>query len=174
MASTLEVYPASHDVALERVMRVIDLIGAHPDISDEGAIASLVRDGIGDVDAELLIRLVPCGLAFALLKLMGLSKFPSTFQVQDSDGQWVELPLASEHYFSVALSVGYAVTTEGYTDRISKTTFQAVSMRGAEMNAVNNYFESGGTCEGLAGSTLGPPTFIGIKAEQIAASRRIA
>ncbi len=174
MASTLEVYPVSHDVALERVMRVIDLIGARPDITDQDAIASLVREGIGDVVAELLIRFVPCGLAFALLKLMGLSKFPSTFQVQDRRGQWVELPLATEHYFSVALSVGYAVTTEGYTERISKETFQAVSMRSAEMNAVNNYFQSGGTREGLAGSTLGPPTFIGITAEQIAASRRSA
>jgi len=174
MASTFEVYPASHDVALERVMRVIDLIGARPDITDEDAVALLVRDGIGDVDAELLVRFVPIGLAFALLKLMGLSKFPSIFQVQDSGGKWVELPLAAEHYFSVALSVGYDVTTMGYTERISKATFQAVSMRSAEMNAVNNYFDSGGTREGLAGSTLGPPTFIGIKAEQIAASRKIA
>ena len=96
MASSLEVYPASHDVALEGVMRVIDLISARPDITDEDAIASLVRDGIGVVDAELLIRFVPCGLAFALLKLMGLSKFPSTFQVKDSLGQWVKLPLAAD------------------------------------------------------------------------------
>ena len=131
-------------------------------------------DGIGEVDAEVLIRFVPCGLSFALLKLMGLNKFPSTFQVQDSRGQWVELPLAAEHYFSVALSVGYTVTTEGYTKRISKETFQTVSRRSAEMNAVNNYFQSGGTRRGLAGSTLGPPTFIGITAEQIRASRRIA
>lgn len=174
MGSTLEVYPVSHDLALQRVMQVIDLIGAHPDITDEDAIASLLRDGIGDVDAELLIRFVPCGLAFALLKLMGLNKFPSTYKVQDRSGHWVELPLAAENYFSVALSVGYDVTTEGYTERISKEKFQAVSMRSAEMKAVNKYFESGGTLEKPAGGTLGPPTFIGIKAEQIAASRKIA
>ena len=171
MASTPAAYPASHEVALERVMRLIDLIDTRPDISDEEAVAALVRDGIGEVDAELLIRFVPCALSFALLKLMGLSKFPSTYQVRNSAGQWVELPLAAEHYFSAALGVGYDVTTRGYTERVSKAAFQAVTLRSAEMNAVNQYFESGGTREGLAGSTLGPPTFIGLTAEQIAAGR---
>jgi hypothetical protein len=171
MASTPTVYPASHEEALERVMRVIDLIAARPNLTDEEAVAALVRDGVGEVDAELLTRFVPCALAFALLKLMGLTKFPSTYQVQNSAGRWVDLPLAAEHYFSVALGVGYDITTRGYTERISKPAFQAVTMRSAEMNAVNQYFESGGTREGLAGSTLGSPTLIGITAEQIAASR---
>ncbi len=171
MASTPTVYPASHDEALERVMRVIDLIAARPDITDEEAVAALMRDGIGEVDAELLIRFVPCGLSFALLKLLGLSKFPSMYQVQDAAGQWVELPLAAEHYFSTALGVGYDVTTRGYTERVSKAVFQAATLRSAEMNAVNQYFESGGTREGLAGGTLSPPTFIGLTAEQIAAGR---
>lgn len=164
-------HPASHDEALGRVMQLIDLFGAQPDLSDEDAVAALVRYGVGEVDAELLIRFVPCGLSFALLKLLGLTKFPSTYQVQDAAGQWVEMPLAVEHYFSTALGVGYDVTTRGYTERVSKAVFQAVTLRSAEMNAVNQYFESGGTREGLTGSTLGPPTFIGLTAEQIVAGR---
>jgi hypothetical protein len=171
MASTPTVYPASHEVALERVTRVIDLIAARPDISDEEAVAVLVRDGIGEVDAELLIRFVPCALSFALLKLLGCSNFPSNYQVRNGAGQWVELPLAAEHYFSAALGIGHDVTTRGYTERVSKEAFQAVTLRSAEMNAVNQYFESGGTREGLAGSTLGPPTLLGITTEQIAAGR---
>jgi hypothetical protein len=164
-------HPASHDEALDRVMRVIDLFGARPELSDEEAVAALVRDGVGEVDAELLVRFVPCGLSFALLKILGLTRFPSTYQVQNAAGLWVELPLAAEHYFSAALSVGYDVTTRGYTEWVSKAVFQAVTLRSAEMNVVNQYFESGGTREGLAGSTLSPPTFIGLSAEQIAAGR---
>jgi hypothetical protein len=152
-------------------MRVIDLFGAQPDLSDEDAVAALVRDGVSEVDAELLVRFVPCGLSFALLRLLGLTKFPSTYQVQNAAGQWVELPLADEHYFSTALGVGYDVTTRGYSERVSKAVFQAATLRSAEMGAVNKYFESGGTREGLARSTLGSPTFIGLTAEQIAASR---
>jgi hypothetical protein len=166
-------YPVSHNEALQRVMRVIDLIAARPDIADKDVVAALVREGVGEVDAELLIRFVPCAMSFALLKLMGLSKFPSTFQVQDNSGQWVEMPLAAEHYFSAALSVGYDVTTRGYTERVSRETFQALILRSAEMNAVNQFFEAGGTADELAGSTLGPPTLIGITIEQIAASRQI-
>lgn len=171
MASTQAAYPASHELALERVMRVIDLIAARPDIADEDALIALVADGIGAVDAELLIRFVPCGLTYALLKLLGVSKFPSTYQVQNAAGKWVELPLAVEHYFSTALRVGYDVTTLGYTERISREVFTAATLRSAEMNAINQYFESGGTLEGLVDSRLGPPTFIGLTAEQIAASR---
>jgi hypothetical protein len=155
-------------------MRVIDLIAARPDITDEDVVVALMRDGVGEVDAELLIRFVPCAMSFALLKRMGLSKFPSTFQVQDSAGGWVEMPLAAEHYFSAALGVGYDVTTRGYTERVSRETFQAVTLRSAEMNAVNQFFEAGGTVEKLAGSTFSPPTVIGITIEQIAASRQIA
>jgi hypothetical protein len=171
MASTPAAYPASHELAYERVMRVIDLIAARPNIADEEAVAALVAGDIAEVDAELLIRLVPCVLSFALLKLLGLIKFPSTYQVKNDAGQCVELPLAAEHYFSTALSVGYDVTTQGYTERVSKAVFQAVTLRSAEMNAVNQYFESGGTREGLSDSKLGPPTFIGLTAEQIAAGR---
>ena len=134
----------------------------------------MVHDGVGEVDAELLVLFVPCALSFALLKLMGLSKFPSTFQVQDNTGVWVEMPLAAEHYFSAALWVGYEVTTRGYTERVSKETFRALTLRSAEMNAVNKFFEAGHTAEQLAEASLGPPTLIGVTAEQIAASRRTA
>ncbi len=163
-------YPASPEESRQRVMRFIDLVAAQPDITDEDAIAVLMQDGVGDVDAELLIRFVPCGLSFALLKLMGLDKFPNTYQVKNSAGQWVEFPLAAEHYFAVALSIGYEVTTRGYTERITKKTFQAVTLRSAEMDAVNRFFASGG--KRLAGGILSPPTFFGgLTAEQIAASR---
>ena len=154
-------------------MRVIDLLGAQPQMSDEDAMAALVQGGVGAADAFLLIRLVPCGLAFALLKRMGLTKFPSTYAVVNAAGEWVQLPLATEHYFSAALDVGYDVTTRGFTKRVSKEVFQTVAMRSAEMDVVNKYFESGGTREGLARSALSPPTFIGLTAEQIDAGRQL-
>ena len=169
MASGPAFYPASHAQALERVMRVIDLIAARPDITDEQAVAALMREGVGELDAELLIRFVPCALSFAMLKRMGFDKFPSSYQVRNRAGQWVELPLANEHYFSAALGIGHDVMTRGYTERVSMETFQAVISRSAEIGAVNQYFHSGGTRERLVGATLGPPALIGVTAEQIAA-----
>ncbi len=99
MASTPAVYPSSHGVALKRVMRLIDLVAARPDIADEGVVAALAQSGVGEVDAELLVRFVSCACHWRLLKFMGLSRFPSTFQVRDDAGRWVEMPLAAEHYF---------------------------------------------------------------------------
>jgi hypothetical protein len=171
MVSSPKVYPGSHHIAVERVMRVIDLIAARRDISDEDVVVALVEEGIDEVDAELLVRFVPCAFSFALLKLLGVGIFPSTYQVQNSAGQWVEFPLSAEHYFSAALGVGYEVTTHGYTERVSKATFEALTLRSVEMRAVNEYFRSGGTREELAGSTIDPPTFLGVTAEKISANR---
>jgi hypothetical protein len=83
----------------------------------------------------------------------------------------VELPLAEEHYFTTALGVGYDVTTRGYTEQISKATFQAVTQRSAEMNAVNKFFHAGHTRKELMGSSITSPIHVGVTAEQIAASR---
>jgi hypothetical protein len=73
----------------------------------------------------------------------------------------VELRLANEHYFSAALGVGQDVTTRGYTERVSKETFQAVVSRSAEIRPVNQYLTSGGTRERLIGATLGAPALMG-------------
>ncbi len=165
-------FPASHDDALAGVLRVVDLIADRPDRTADELVETLVRDGVGEVDAELLVRFVPVAFSFALLKLMGLSKFPSTFCVSDASGEWVEMPMAAEHYFSAALYLGYEVTTYGYTDRIRKQTFRAITMRSAEMDAVNRFLEAGHTLKDLAGGTMSRPFFVGVTAEQIVASRR--
>src|SRR5579862_711542 len=162
-------YPESHSEALEWVLRVVDIIGARPSITDDEIVASLVRDGANKVDAELLVRFVPCAMSFALLKKMGVSEFPSTFCVKnDEDSKWIEFPLASEHYFMAALGVGHEIVTNGYTERINKETYSAVVGRSAEIGAVNNLLNSGAQ---LAGGVLAHPCLIGISAEQIAASR---
>jgi hypothetical protein len=41
--SRVAFYPASHAQALERVMRIIDLIAARPGITEEQAVAALMR-----------------------------------------------------------------------------------------------------------------------------------
>lgn len=165
------VYPPSHEEALERVLLVVDLLAARPGLTDDEVVSALVGVGISELDSELLLGFVPTAFAFALLRLMGVKNFPSTYGVQNGAGQWVELPLAAEHYFTAALEVGDDVTVRGYTRRINKAAFTAVVMRSAEIAAVNRYFAAGGTREGLAGSTLSPLMFIRITAEQIGASR---
>jgi hypothetical protein len=167
-----ESYPASHGDALAGVLRVVDLIAARPDSYDDEIVEALVRDGAGEVDAELLVRFVPMAFSFALLKLMGVSKFPSMFRVYDVRGVLVDMPLATEHYFTAALWLGHEVTTRGYTDRISKEVFQSITVRSAEINAVNQALEAGLTLGELAHGTVGSPILLGVTSDQIGATRR--
>ena len=173
MVSTPSIHPNSHAEAVEIVLRVIDLIGARSDITDGELVEALMQSGVGKVDAELVIHFVPCAMSFALLKLMGVAKFPRAYRVYNSARELVEFPLEAEHFFTAALCLGYDITTQGYTERISKATFQAVTLRSAEMDAVNQFFKAGHTREEFVGSSVGVPIFYGITAEQIVASRKL-
>ena len=153
-------------------MSVIDLIAAQPETPDEFVVATLMQDGVGKVDAELLVRLVPCALTFALAKLMGVSSFPSTYCVYNAADQLAELPLAEEHYFTAALGVGYEITTHGYTERISKEVFRHITLRSAEMDAINKFFKAGHSVKDLVGSCLRTPILPGVTAEEIDGSRQ--
>ncbi len=65
--SSTPAYPSTHEEAIGRVMRLIDLVAARPEIDDQDAVAALVQSGIGEIDGELLVRFVPCALSFTLL-----------------------------------------------------------------------------------------------------------
>ncbi len=170
MARSTAPYPPDHEVALGRVLRVVDIIAAEPTIDDDAVVAALVAEGVGPVDAELLVRFVPCAMSFGLLKQLGVAKFPSTYLLRAESGRWVERPLAAEHYFTAALQLGFDIVTRGYTERVGREAFQTVTLRSAEMDAANKALEAGGE-GGLTGGTIGPPALIGITPEQVAASR---
>ena len=170
MARATLPFPSDHNLAMNRVLCVVDIIASEPTIDDNAVVSRLVSEGVETVDAELLIRFVPCAMAFGLLKQCGVAKFPSTYSLRTSAGRWVELPLVGEHYFTAALQLGFEIVTQGYTGRVSREVFQAVVTRSAEMNAANKAIESEGR-SALAGATIGPPALIGITPEQVAASR---
>lgn len=154
-------YPDDHAVALARVLRVIEIIATQPSIDDDDIVDQLVGEGIGEVDAKLLVLLVPMGLGFALLKQMGVDQFPSFYAVASNSGKTVLFPLALEHYFTAALALDWW--------QHSREMLQVVADRSAEVNAAHKAVANG--CETLAGSRVGTPTIFAVTAEQIVASR---
>ena len=157
-------YPADHAVALARVLRVIEIIAVQPTIDDDDIVAQLVDEGIGKVDAELLVLLVPIGLGFAFLKQMGVDQFPSFYAVASNSGKAVLFSLAQEHYFSAAFSLEWG--------QYSREILQIVAERSAEMDAAHKALANG--CESLVGARIGVPTIFAVTAEQIRASRETA
>jgi hypothetical protein len=73
MASRPAFYPDSHARALERVMRVIDLIAGPPDTTTRRR--SPPSRERASARWTLLIAFVPCALSFAVLKRMGIGNF---------------------------------------------------------------------------------------------------
>ena len=56
---------------------------------------------------------VPSAFAWALLKRMGLQSFPNHYLALDRFGKAVQLPSASEHYFTGALQLAYQTLEHG-------------------------------------------------------------
>jgi hypothetical protein len=164
-------YPPDHGLALARVLRVVDLITGRPDIRDDEVVTMLVGEGIGQMDARLLVLLVPCALSYPMLRGLGVSSFPSFYVVRARSGRVVHLPLAGEHYFTAALAWAEGLFAQDPADRpLSLDAWNAVAGRSAEMDCVNNMLASHGL-EALRGATISPPVLGGITAEEIAASR---
>ncbi len=159
--------PSLNQAALGQVMQVVDLIANRPDINDDEIINSLVFVGVHSLNARLLTAFVPCALSFSFLSLLGLQRIPSTYFARDVKGAWIEFPLAEEPLFVTALHVGFDVTKKGYSDQITKTTFQAVTSRSAEMDCLNNLLNSGGSIAELAGAIFEPPKLYDVFAEDL-------
>jgi hypothetical protein len=154
------------------VLRVVDLLTARPDIRDDEVVAALVAEGVGPVDARLLVLFVPCALAYPMLRRLGVTGFPGYYAVPSRSGRLVHLPLAGEHYFTAALTWAEGLFDQAPADRpLSLEAWNAVAGRSAEMDCVNNMLASHG--EGaLRGAVLSPIMLGGITAEEIAASRQ--
>ena len=161
-------YPASHELAMQRVLLTVKGFHETPDIDDETLVAQLCDADIPKVDAELLVLFVPMAFSFAILRRMGVTSFPNTYLVSNRHDKPVEMPIAREHYFSTALQVAFSTTEHGYNDTVTREGFEAIVSRSAEMNAANKLLDKGGD---LAGSTVGPTFIMSVTAEEIADSR---
>ena len=78
------------------------------------------------------------------------------------------MPIAREHYFASALVIADNIVHYGFSDRITRPTFEAIIRRSAEMGSANKMLAAG---EELAGSKILPPALLGLSAEEIKAAR---
>ena len=164
-------FPADHATASDGVFMFIDLIANQHDLTDEAITSALVEQGISKLDAELIVRFVPMAFAWTILRKLGVSSFPSSFIVFDRQNRAIELPLAREHYFAAALGIADEVAHKGFSDRITRPTFEAIVARSAEMDSANKMLAAG---KEVAGSKILPPGLLGIFAEDFDAARRRA
>src|SRR5262249_57130357 len=112
---------------------------------DGGGGAAVGAGGVGRGDPRLLVRRVPCALAYPMLRGLGVTGFPNAYVVRTRSGRVVHLPLAGEHYFTAALAWAEGPFAPGPPDRPpSPPAWDAVAGRRAEMGWGNNMLRSHG------------------------------
>ncbi len=163
-----EIYPSSHEVALERVLSTVRHWHENREIDDEELAEFLQAQGIPKVDAKLLVLYVPMAFAWAICRKMGVSQFPNYLVLADRDGNPVEMPVSREHYFLAALQVGLDVTENGFTEEITREGFEAILIKSADFDALNNALMDG---KSIQGSRLDPPIILGVTSEEVTESR---
>ena len=122
-----------------------------PAKSELEIIERLKAKGYSEVHAEKLNVFVPSAFAWALLKRMGVSTFPNHYIALTHDRREKQLPLAQEHFFTAALQLAYQTLEQGWTESLSRQTFETVLSRSAEMSAANQALNAD---ESLAGASL--------------------
>jgi hypothetical protein len=145
--------PISHSTALLGVLDAVRLMAELPAKSEQEIVERLRAMGYSEVHAEKLNVFVPSAFAWALLKRMGVSAFPNHYIALTRDRREKQLPLEQEHFFTAALQLASQTLEEGWTEGLSRQTFETVIARSAELNAANKALNEG---DSLAGASLQP------------------
>lgn len=131
--------------------------------SEDEIVKRLTGLGYSASSAEKLNVFIPSAFAWALLRRMGVESFPSHYVALNALGGEVNLPVASEHYFTAALNLAFETLEGGWNEELSREQFEAVIARGAEMDAANNALNIG---KSIAGAALQPLRVLRFSAEE--------
>ena len=152
-----------HQQALQNVLYAVDVFSKNVSAESEEIISIFTRDIGSEIHANKLYCFVPMAFGFVLAKRMGIEKFPSEYYLLNQNNEKVLFPLSNEHYFTAALTLAYETLENGWSEQLSKVSYEAVIAHSAEINALNRALNSG---VNVSGSEFNPSTVYGVLAEQ--------
>jgi hypothetical protein len=152
-----------HELAVQAVRETTRVMASAHGASEADIVNRLTGLGYSASNAEKLNVFVPSAFAWALLRRMGVESFPSHYVALDAGGGEVNVPVASEHYFTAALRLAFETLEGGWNEDLSREQFEAVIARSADMNAANKALNAG---ESIAGAALQPLRVLRISAEE--------
>ncbi len=156
-------YP-DHQSAHQAVVEALQVMGAHPEASEDEIVQMLQARGYSAIVAEKLNAFVPSALSWPLLKRLGVETFVGHFIAYDDNDQEVQIPVSSQHYFTAALMLAYNTLEDGWSEELPHSTFVSVTQHSAEMNAANKLLNQGGSLEG---GTIGPLQLLRLSASEV-------
>jgi hypothetical protein len=105
---------------------------------DRGLLSlDLAKSGLGRTDSDVAIELIVTAFGWAILRRMGVEKFPSVFIIEQPGGEQVELNVADSHLFTAALGLASELLESGYTANLPKEGVAAIIAESAEVGAVS-------------------------------------
>ena len=143
-----------HDRAVDAVLALVREVAANPGISEDGLVQRLMDGGYSQVDAERLNAFVPSAFAWVVLHQLGAS-LPSKIALPARNAVRY-VPIESEHFLTAALCVAHDIFQHGWKPPITRSVYETIANRSAEMDATNKVFEEGGN---LADSTIEPTRY---------------
>lgn len=155
-----------HETAHRAVLDALQVMGTHPEADEDRIVELLQERGYSPIVAEKLNAFVPAALSWPMLKRLGVASFVGHFIVYDDNDEEVQVPVASQHYFTAALTLAYWTVEQGFTAELPSSTYQLVAGRSAEMDAVNQILHKGGSVQG---ATVGPLQLLRISASEMLA-----
>ena len=82
--------------------------------------ADLADQGLEGTDRDIALEVVVAAFGWAILRRMGVRKFPNIFIIHQPDGERGELNVADAHLFVAALGIALDLFENGYTPSLSK------------------------------------------------------
>jgi hypothetical protein len=150
-----------HSSALKGVIDAIGVLATNA--CEDEVVLLLQQKGYSRIEAEKLNVFVPSAFSWIVLKRLGVTSLPNHFVAKDACNNEVEIPISSQHYFTAALTLAYSTFENGWSNTVSRKTYEAVAARSAEMDIVNKVLDQGGSVDG---STLSPLQLHRISAEE--------
>ena len=153
----------NHEDALQNVLYAVGVFSEMKDATADEIISVFEKDVGNDIHANKLYSFVPMAFGFVLAKRMGIEKFPSEFYLLNRKDEKVSFPLGNEHYFTAALTLAYETLENGWSEQLTRESYEAVIAHSAEMNAVNRALNAG---DDIKGGAFQPSTVHGVLAEK--------
>ena len=166
MVATLPLAPAAErrhrcaDIVThqELVRRTLEVYASSAYESEDEVVGGLCSAGVARLMAERLVALVPLAFGRVLVSHMEKVEFSTSAILTARDGSSRSCDLRTDRIFLSALEIATAMYHEG-----PRHLFQAAASASAEVAAVNQLLDSGGT---LAGGRFTEPRFLRLSFEE--------
>lgn len=144
-----------------RLLEAIGIMGNAQATHDSEIVLALTNGGYTPSEVKRLMAFVPLAFSRPILEELGVSHFVESVSAKNRNGEWVQVPLASQSIYIAGLTLAREHRRVGLMDH---EVFKALARRCSQIDAVSNALNAGAN---VRGATMAA-ALIAIAAEDLA------